>query len=362
MRHISFLFIVLGLISLSPVSSRAQREIGAGSIALDDGAGHVVDIKLPSGLTGSFIWTLPITSGGTSLSLPAPTTVGSMLYSNGSNTWLENTKVTATNTGALTAASNINTTAGSYQIGGSTVLSNAGTQNIFVGVGAGSGGAYNTAVGYNASVGTGATALGANSSASTSYATALGYGSSASGSYAIATGYSASASAAYTTALGYSASAGANFALALGPSAVANFSNSTALGNGATASAANTIQLGNTSVTLVNTSGTITAGGVSPTNLRGAIASAYLQGAVNGSVGVTTYAGNVLLDATSTSVTLTGSATLINANAVVITTVKNTTPANYTCYVSNVASGTITVQLQAAVDANTTISYMIINP
>ena len=95
MRRISIFFSVLGIILLLPRSTRAQREIGAQSLALDDNHGHVVDITIPT-MTGPgpYTWTLPITSGGTAISLPAGTTNNSTLFWSGSQ-WLENTSILA---------------------------------------------------------------------------------------------------------------------------------------------------------------------------------------------------------------------------------------------------------------------------
>jgi hypothetical protein len=108
MRRISTLFLVLGLILLSSASSRAQREVGAESLSLDDGAGHVVDIKLPPGLAGGpYTWFLPITvPGGVPIVLPMGTTPFSTLYWNATTSmWTENTSVLMPSAGVLDAAS-----------------------------------------------------------------------------------------------------------------------------------------------------------------------------------------------------------------------------------------------------------------
>ena len=261
MKRLSVHFTVLGLLTLSFGSLHAQnREIGGNSLALDDNHGHIVDITIPV-MTGPgpYSWTLPITPGGSSLSLPTPTTAGSMLYSNGSTAWLENTNVTATNLGVLSVA-------GAYQIGGSTVLTNAGTQNIFVGVGAGSGngsGNGNTAVGYNASVGTGklgATAIGYFATANGNNTTALGEGANANFIGATALGV-ASALAPNAIAIGYGATANGASAIAIGFSTTANDNNSIAIGNNIDLFGSNLIQLGNASVTQVITYGGIRAAG-----------------------------------------------------------------------------------------------------
>src|SRR3984957_4525253 len=108
MRRISILFLTLGILSLLSPSLRAQREIGAESLALDDGAGHLVDIKLPAGLTGGpYTWFLPITvPGGVPIVLPMGTTPFSTLYWNATTSmWTENTSLTMPSAGELFAAS-----------------------------------------------------------------------------------------------------------------------------------------------------------------------------------------------------------------------------------------------------------------
>ena len=62
----------------------------------------------------------------------------------------------------------------------------------------------------------------------------------------------------HNTAIGYGANVNVN-----------NLENATAIGDGAIVSTSNTMQLGNTNVTNVNTSGTITAGGVTYPNIDG---------------------------------------------------------------------------------------------
>ncbi len=89
MRRFSVLFIVLGLIAFAS-SSRAQREIGAESLALDDGHGHLVDITIPTmNAGGPYSWVVPITPSGGSLALPTGTTTNSTLFWNGTQ-WAEN--------------------------------------------------------------------------------------------------------------------------------------------------------------------------------------------------------------------------------------------------------------------------------
>jgi hypothetical protein len=358
MRRFSILVIFLGLISLLSVPSQAQRSVGGHILTLDDGSGHLVNITVPA-MTGPgpYSWVLPITPGGSALTLPTPTVAGSILYSNGSNSWLENTNVIATNTGDFRATSINNTpigattpnsgaftfftainavpngstaqiyntsasagtgqtgltlgatgagslqnvglqfsvsgaaannnydilgsggtpswsvtsagtlsVAGTYQIGGSTVLTNVGTQNIFVGVGAGSAngaGTLNTALGYNASVGTGnlaATAIGDGATANGNNTTALGEGANANFNGATALGV-ASALAPNAIAIGYGATSNGAAAIAIGFSTTANDNNSIAIGNNINLFGSNLIQLGNASVTQVITYGGIRAAG-----------------------------------------------------------------------------------------------------
>ena len=128
MKRYSILFIVLGLISLSSASSRAQsREIGGQSLMLDDGHGHVVDITTPV-MTGPgpYSWVLPITAGGTALTLPSGTTPNSTLFWSGTQ-WLENATLlagTGTYAGLITVPQSVGTpiTLGLYgaNSGGST--------------------------------------------------------------------------------------------------------------------------------------------------------------------------------------------------------------------------------------------------
>ncbi len=100
------LFLVLGLISLSTALLHAQsREIGAQSVALDDGLGHTVDITIPSMAgPGPYSWIIPITPGGLPITLPVGTTDNSTLYWDGT-TWSENLNVLATSAGDVTANS-----------------------------------------------------------------------------------------------------------------------------------------------------------------------------------------------------------------------------------------------------------------
>ena|ERR1017187_2753580 len=109
MRRISILFIVLAIVSISSAPSHAQRYLGAGGLALDDGLGHVVNITIPS-MTGPgpYSWVLPVTPGGTSM-LPSGTTNNSILRWNAAtSTWQEDIKFTVTSAGAVSLAHRIN--------------------------------------------------------------------------------------------------------------------------------------------------------------------------------------------------------------------------------------------------------------
>ena len=133
MRRFSILFIVLGLISFSASSTHAQsREIGAQSLALDDNHGHVVDITIPL-MTGPgpYSWVLPITPGGSALSLPFGTINNSTLFWSGTQ-WAENTHVLATNTGNLTVTGNYLTVGSIGYSGVLTLWDNTGLNTVAI--------------------------------------------------------------------------------------------------------------------------------------------------------------------------------------------------------------------------------------
>jgi len=135
MRRFSILFIVLGLISLLSASSYAQRGVGGHILTLDDGVGHLVNITVPvMAGPGPYSWTVPITTGGTALTLPSGTTTNSTLFWNGSQ-WVENPTLLA-GTGIYA--------------GTLTVPSSIGIPTALSLVGANSGGAQGGAVSINA--------------------------------------------------------------------------------------------------------------------------------------------------------------------------------------------------------------------
>ena len=109
MKYFLILLIVNGFCSISSTTSLAQqRAIGGRSFILDDGANptHTVTIQLPGTMLGNYVWNLPITLGGSPLVFPAGTTPNSTIrWDAPSTSWLENTNVTATSAGALSAAS-----------------------------------------------------------------------------------------------------------------------------------------------------------------------------------------------------------------------------------------------------------------
>ncbi len=72
MNRLHILLITIGLISLSTASLRAQsREIGARSLQLDDGSGHIVDITIPAmNPGGPYSWVIPIDANGSFNYLP----------------------------------------------------------------------------------------------------------------------------------------------------------------------------------------------------------------------------------------------------------------------------------------------------
>jgi hypothetical protein len=105
MRRFSILFIVLGLISISSVPSRAQRALGAHNFVLDDGSGNTLTLRYlntPPVSGNSFLTFLP----GSGASTPIGTANNSTLrWDAGSGTWQENLKFTATSAGAISAGS-----------------------------------------------------------------------------------------------------------------------------------------------------------------------------------------------------------------------------------------------------------------
>jgi hypothetical protein len=163
----------------------------------------------------------------------------------------------------------------------------AGALNSFSGTSFGN----NTGVGYNSLVGLtngyGNTSIGAETMfnvAGNDNNTAIGNQSLISASSSDNTATGASAGSAVTTG-GGNTFIGRSANIADG-----TFSNSTALGREAIANGSNTIQLGNTSVTSVNTSGTITAGKVTYPNTDGTV-NQVLQTNGNGIASWTTIAG-----------------------------------------------------------------------
>ena len=147
----------------------------------------------------------------------------------------------------------VNTATGAFAL----YINTTGQANTAAGVSALSSntvGSYNTADGYfslySNTAGLSNTAVGQRSlynNLTGSYNTAIGDGALNLNAYGN-----------HNTAIGYGANVNVN-----------NLENATAIGDGAIVSTSNTMQLGNTNVTNVNTSGTITAGGVTYPNIDG---------------------------------------------------------------------------------------------
>jgi len=147
----------------------------------------------------------------------------------------------------------VNTATGAFAL----YINTTGQANTAAGVSALSSntvGSYNTADGYfslySNTVGLSNTAVGQRSlfnNLTGSSNTAIGDGALNLNAYGN-----------HNTAIGYGANVNVN-----------NLENATAIGDGAIVSTSNTMQLGNTNVTNVNTSGTITAGGVTYPNIDG---------------------------------------------------------------------------------------------
>lgn len=185
----SLLLAIVAGLTFTAGSAHAQRLIGAHGFVIDDGSGNTITILTPpSGWHGNISFQIPIPPApgasagfvmpGTGLNqsltwVPAPAggpagswepvSIGAIAGISGSGTagtipiWLTastqgNSKLTDDGTTLSYSGTDINS-ATDYQIGGTTVLSNAGTQNLFVGTGAGSfnnTGSYNTFSGMNA--------------------------------------------------------------------------------------------------------------------------------------------------------------------------------------------------------------------
>ena len=204
---------------------------------------------------------------------------------------------------------------------GATGPVNLGNYNLTVnGLTVGQGSGFSTLLGANVqSDGIYSLAIGSNATTGTSnYSMAIG------GNHATAGGDRATAVGAYTNAA-YTQST------TLGSFTYAGGINSMALGYGAQALSDNTIQLGNSSITNVNTSGTITAGKVTYPNTDGTNGQLL---ATNGSGSLTWVtplaAGTGTVTAVTAGTGLTGgtisSTGTINADTTVLQTVNNLFP------------------------------------
>ena len=193
-----------------------------------------------------------------------------------------NSALTDDGTNLSYAGSNINTSS-NYQIGGNAVLATPGTDNLFAGVGTG---ARNTTGYHNTFMGTWSGFANTTGFANVFAGRYAGLDNTT-GSYNVFSGGDAgqlNSSGFHNSFLGYNAgesnttgfdnsftgnnsglsNTDGTFNSALGSGAdvgSGSLTNATAIGANAIVNASNTIQLGNTSVTAVNTSGTITAAG-----------------------------------------------------------------------------------------------------
>ncbi len=243
--------------------------IGSGSNTIQLGNTAVTNVNTSGTLTAGTV-TYPRTHG----------TNGQVLTTTGSGTlsWTSiptpdltnyvTTNTAQTITGAKTF-SETTTFSKDLAVNGITVGKGAGNKafNTAIGVSAlpvNTNGNNNTAIGAGAlfsnttggaNIAIGVEALASNSTGLSNTAiggAALGFNSTGSSNTAIGSvALITNSTGEFNTAIGY----GANVASG-------TLSNTTAIGNGAIVSTSNTIQLGNTSVTNVNTSGTITAAGI----------------------------------------------------------------------------------------------------
>jgi len=206
-------------------------------------------------------------------------TTGNQAFSGG-KVFNDNIQVNSVRIGAPGSAGSANTMLGAYSFqygapgGNNTGVGTMSLASITNSTNGGSpGGNDNTAVGSNAirqgqgaSNGNRNTAVGSAALTNASDAsdnTALGYATLPIATGGANTAVGSNSLAAITsgtnnTAIGYGATVSSG-----------TQTNSTAIGNGAIVAASNTIQLGNTSVTNVNTSGTLTAGAITYPNSAG---------------------------------------------------------------------------------------------
>ncbi|HEX5315320.1 MAG TPA: hypothetical protein VFX22_01615, partial [Candidatus Kapabacteria bacterium] len=174
----SFVAVLLCLAFGTSVSAQT-RALGAHKLVLDDGAGNTITIQTPSsGWTGNIPFQLAIPPAGNPLAgfVNAGTVANQILYWNTTNNDWEAESMAAlggiTGTGtsgqvafwngtsSQTGSTNFTwdntnqllSVGSAYQIGGSTVLSEPGTQNLFLGQGAGTlnTGNFNFFAGYAA--------------------------------------------------------------------------------------------------------------------------------------------------------------------------------------------------------------------
>ena len=295
-------------------SAFAQRSLGANTIVLDDGSGHTITLKTPAnGWTGNIPFVIPIPPAGNPPSgfvhvgtalgqiltwnpadgvqgawdatsfaaagaITGTGTSGSLPLWTGSSTQ-GNSLLTDNGTTLSYSGTHINT-AVDYQIAGSTVVSNPGSGNMFVGVDAG----FSNTTGWNhtligAYAGDFVTGGYQNTFVGSDAGPAMVNGVDnvfvGSGSGWVTTSWN---NTFIGTLSGWTNAGGDNNTM-LGHSAdvaSSGLTNATAIGSGAIVAASNSIQLGNTNVTLVNTSGTLqTSGGIAETSGTTVLSSAH---------------------------------------------------------------------------------------
>jgi hypothetical protein len=199
-----------------------------------------------------------------------------------------------------------NTGSDNNTFGEQSLYSNSGAGNNAFGNGAlygNTSGSENNAIGYGS--------LGANTT---------GSGNTAIGSRSL----NVNTTGSNNTVIGNNANVGAN-----------NLTNATAIGNGATVAASNTIQLGNSSVTNINTSGTITATGLT------------VSGNVTSSSGSISGFDAALNDQTGTSYTLTsadnGKVVTLNNSSAITLTINTGLGDGFNCLIVQKGAGQITM-------------------
>jgi hypothetical protein len=344
--------IILLVISVSSLALAQTPHLNQNSfIIVDPSSGYSITL-LPGTLTGNQTITFPNSTGtlstGSGLTLPYSGSVSSA-----------GPAFSISNTGAGVAISttgsiNLSGASNAYMIAGQTILQASNPYNnysIGIGVDATADGVTNTAIGFSSmqtnigSSDVGNTAVGVTSLASigsgggSDYNTAIGREAG----FNIENGH---------TSGGRNTFLGADADVPVG--AVNGITNATAVGFQAIVTASDMIQLGNPSVTLVQTSGDISTGGLKGAGAQsggGAASNKYAE-----QYTVTT--GN---DGESTNTLTINNSKILGSTSVVVVSLANNCPAAPILYATP-GVGTLTIKGTGLWTNGDIINYIIVNP